>query len=277
MKKQPLIKFNSLRKIKISIMKTNIYILTCLFSLCFIHTISAQRIKGSGPIVKEELGLKNFHSININSSLDVQLRQGNTQSVVAEGHANIIERIKTDVKNGMWSIDLMKGNYSFKKLTVYITIPYLEQVKINGSGDVVASRFEVDDLDINIGGSGDVTFKSGIDIENDLNIHINGSGDVALKDVDVKSTTCTVSGSGDIHLSGYADAAQYRISGTGDVDAMSFKSEEVSVNINGSGDVKVHANRNLEVNVNGSGDVYYRGDANVKSKMNGSGDIHHQN
>jgi hypothetical protein len=258
-------------------MKPKIYILTCLLSLCFIHISSAQRIKGSGPIVKQELGLKNFHSINMNSSLDVQLTQGNSQSVVAEGNANIIERIKTNVKNGMWSIELMNGNYSFKKLTIYITIPNLEQVKINGSGDVEASRFEVDDLDIHIGGSGDVVFKTGVDIENDLNIHINGSGDVAMKDVNVKSTTCTVSGSGDIHLSGYTDAAQYRISGTGDVDAMSFKSEEVNVNINGSGDVKVHVNRSLDINVNGSGDVYYRGNANVKSKMNGSGDIHHQN
>jgi len=257
-------------------MKTRIYFLTCLLSICFIYESSAQRFKGSGPIVKQDIRLSNFHSININSSLDVQLKQGDKQSVVAEGNANIINRIKKNVSYGIWNIELEKGNYSFENLTIHITIPHLEKVKINGSGDVEAGQFNIKALSIQIGGSGDVMFKEGVEIENDLDIHINGSGDVTLKDVNAKSIKCNVSGSGDIQLSGNSQAAEYQISGTGDVKAMNFKSDNVKVNINGSGDVKVYALRSLNIDVNGSGDVYYRGDANVNSRLKGSGDIYKQ-
>ena len=251
--------------------------LALLFIMITVSQIDAQRFKGEGPIVKKTLNLNSFHSITINSSMDVKLKQGATQSVVAEGNSNIIERIKTEVSNGTWKADLMKGNYSFKKLIVHITIPNLEKLKISGSGDIMVDHFETDNLGIYINGSGDIAFNNGLHIDRELDIAVSGSGDIMVKDLNVQSTNCRISGSGDIHLTGKSENAQYRIAGTGDVDAMNLMTSNADININGSGDVHLHASNQLDVSVNGSGDVYYKGNANVKSSINGSGDIHRKN
>ena len=229
-----------------------------LFTLFAFTTISAQNwygngIKGKGPIIEKELNLAAFTGFKISNSANVVLTQGSTQKVVAKGQENIIDNLKMKVEDGIWKIAFKKGVRESKSFTIYITIPELKMIGVSGSGDVNTTN----------------TFKG----VGDLKLSVSGSGDLELA-VEAKTISTRLSGSGNLTLDGQTQDQQIRISGSGDLDAFDMNSRSCSVRVSGSGVAKVHASESLSARVSGSGDVYYKGSPEkVSSKVSGSGDI----
>lgn len=208
-------------------------------------------VKGEGPIVKKELSINEFHEIELHVSGDVELTYGATQKITVETHANLIELIETDVHNGNWEIEFEKSVCNYKQLTFYVTVPYIDEVSVSGSGSIYGmSQFKAENMKLNIAGSGDIK----MDISCD-NVEIN------------------ISGSGDIEVAGVAKEVEVNIAGSGDVKAENLRSENCEVSIAGSGDVKIDVHSTLDVSIAGSGDVHYSGSPKVKSSVMGSGDV----
>lgn len=206
--------------------------------------------KGKGEIIERTIDLDKFHSFSISSSADVELSRGK-QEVVVVGQSNIIDLLSTVVKNGKWDIDFEKNVCLSKGFTVRISIPELEKVSIDGSGNVVSkSSFSGDEMEVSI----------------------NGSGDVELE-LDVKNLDTSINGSGDVEIAGTCSVHEVTIAGSGDVDCQDMMSNSTRVKIMGSGDCKVHASDELNVKVMGSGDVYYRGNPDIETSIMGSGDV----
>ena len=85
---------------------------------------------------------------------DVFISYGPEQKVEVSGHSNIISRIKTEVHNGIWDMELENGNYGRYELTYYITLPTIEKITYSGSGNIrVDSPMEADYLDLSLMGS----------------------------------------------------------------------------------------------------------------------------
>jgi hypothetical protein len=99
-------------------------------------------------MVTETLVLNNFDGIDLDCSADIFVNQGPVQSVSVRGNTNIIANLKREVVNGVWKVDLLPGNYSFRELTITITIPDLNLLKIDGSGDITCDEFDVEKMDI---------------------------------------------------------------------------------------------------------------------------------
>ena len=104
-------------------------------------------------------------------------------------------------------------------------------------------------------------------------IAIAGSGDVRAPAVSTPKLALNISGSGDVHLGGRADALEVKIMGSGDVKAARLATQRATVSISGSGDATVWASEALRVSVAGSGDVAYYGDPNVQKSVAGSGSV----
>ena len=95
-----------------------------------------------------------------------------------------------------------------------------------------------------------------------------------LDQVEFKNLKASLAGSGDLHLRGRSDEADYSIAGSGDIRAADFVARRTKVNIAGSGDAQVHATESLQTSIAGSGDVVYHGKpASVKSNVVGSGEV----
>jgi hypothetical protein len=85
-----------------------------------------------------------------------------------------------------------------------------------------------------------------------------------------------ISGSGNIHLFGKQNAGELKvfISGSGNVKAIEFPSDNVDVKISGSGNCWVNATvKKLFVRLAGSGNVIYRGNPSIDSSVAGSGKV----
>jgi hypothetical protein len=134
---------------------------------------------------------------------------------------------------------------------VFITVKNLEDVTISGSGDMRGKdRFVADAFYAEISGSGDM------DLE-----------------VETGMLESKISGSGSIHLSGKAEDYTASISGSGQIKAFDVQAKTVSVKISGSGDCRVHATESLDAKISGSGDVYYKGRPRIDTKISGSGSL----
>ena len=95
-----------------------------------------------------------------------------------------------------------------------------------------------------------------------------------VKFVDVKELKTSISGSGDIELTGSTDIFDLSISGSGDIDAFRLAANNVEVSVSGSGDIDVTANKSIKARVSGSGDITYKGNPEkIDTKSSGSGDI----
>ena len=255
--------------------KNNQIIAILSFCLCIITLTSCDQdnVVANGPMVTENLSLNDFDGVELDCSADINITQGDVQSVSVRGNANIIANLEREVVNGVWKVDLRPGNYNYRDLTITITVPSLDLIKIDGSGDINVGDFETDKMDIKIDGSGDVEFYRGLDALDYVKVDIDGSGDVKIKDLQTDELDCAIDGSGDIALEGRSNDTFLKISGSGDIKAFNLNSNQVEVDLNSSGDVSVRAEQRLEVSISGNGDVYYKGQPTLTTRINGSGRV----
>ncbi|MGB5229076.1 MAG: head GIN domain-containing protein [Eudoraea sp.] len=237
-------------------------LITLGIALCIVAVTNAQwgkKIKGNGNIVTVERSTEEYDAIAVAGWFDVILVDGQEGKLSIKGEENLLEHIKTEVKEGKLVIKVKKGinlqPSSWKKDGgIYVTVPVesVNEVSLSGSGDIVGKKtISASEFSTNMSGSGDITL-----------------------DVESKTVSASMSGSGDINLSGTTEVFDVQISGSGDIEAYDLIADNVDARISGSADIKVTANKMLKARVSGSGDIHYRGDATkIDTKSSGSGDV----
>ncbi|WP_028978377.1 head GIN domain-containing protein [Sporocytophaga myxococcoides] len=209
--------------------------------------------KGSGDIASIERSLPQFNGVEINGSFDVHIKKDSVQKVVITADDNILPIIDTEVENGILEIEIDDDECLRKssKVDVYISIPSLRKVRLNGSGNVNGDgQFTGDEMDVSINGSG--------------NISLNFNGENLKSKID---------GSGNITLSGISYNSSHEINGSGRINAKNTESQKVNAKINGSGSISVNAIQTLKVNISGSGAVGYIGNPVTDVSVSGSGKV----
>lgn len=262
-----------------------------IFILLFTGSLQAQ-VRGNGVIKEQTRALSGFSAISSTGSVDIFVKQGNTYSVVVRADGNLLNDIKTQVKNNMLIISVTKNIWRAKVLEVHVTMKTLKKVTLSGSGDFYCkSPFTVEDFQliltdsgdaeanlnaknaqIRVKGSGDVDVTG---IHGTLDIEMSGSGDLEADRLQLETCSLKISGSGDAELKGRTVQLKAVVYGSGDVEAGKLTAVNANVNLNGSGDMSIHAIDKLEATVSGSGDFGYSGNPSVlKINTLGSGDIY---
>ena len=84
------------------------------------------------------------------------------------------------------------------------------------------------------------------------------------------SLDVTISGAGDVKLSGSSQTQKVRLSGAGDYNAQHLKTKYTDARVSGAGSAVVFASEEIEAYASGAGSVKYYGDPE-KQKTNASG------
>ena len=216
-----------------------------------------KKIKGNGNMTSIERSVGDYDRIGVSGFFDVDLVSGNEGEITLKGESNLLEHIKTEVKNGQLNIKVEKG-YNLRpsswKDGIHITVPVesIDGVSLSGSGDIVGkTKIKSDSFKTSMSGSGDITLE-----------------------VEANSVSTSMSGSGDIRLSGSTNSFDASVSGSGDISAFDLEADNVDATVSGSANIEVTANKMLKARVSGSGDIDYRGNPDkVDTKTSGSGDI----
>lgn len=208
-------------------------------------------IKGEGNIETRTLNLQPFSRVEANGDFKVYLTQGEVQQVEVKGEPNILDQLETSISNGTWEIEHRECVRQSKPVEVYITMPLVQSLYLNGSGLI----------------SSQSAFRA-----SELAVEVNGSGKVDVEVEAIKVIT-RVTGSGEVLLHGYAPLHSVMISGSGRAEAFDLQAENVTVNISGSGVAEVSASDALAAEISGSGIVYYQGNPSVTKTISGSGKV----
>ena len=204
--------------------------------LCLYGCNDESCVEGQGPRVPQVLELESFEGVNfafngagLATPGEVTIVQGDEQRVEVFGQENIIERLNTQVEEGVWRIDF-RGCVNNAD-TIYWAITLPEQRPL---------RF----------------------------VELSGLGNI-LAETTAGSLTSVLSGEGTVVLSGESTEHEVTLSGSGGMSAFELATEDTAVTLSGTGVVRVAASEQLNVNITGSGDVIYRGNPTVNTQGSG--------
>jgi hypothetical protein len=209
-------------------------------------------IDGNGNATNETRTMSPFHEVVCNGSFDVTVLPGTNYEVVVDAESNLIHYIRTSVAGGRLYLDTENNHCINNSIPVIITVytPVVDGLDLNGSGSIWASGLYVDNLYLNISGSG--------------NIEVNA---------DASHLDASISGSGSMDINGVCETSDLSVSGSGNIHAYGMMQDGCQATISGSGNIYVNVNQMLDGKISGSGNIYYKGNPMVYQDISGSGRI----
>ncbi|MDG1438354.1 MAG: DUF2807 domain-containing protein [Emcibacteraceae bacterium] len=206
--------------------------------------------------------ISGFESIELNTSSNVDVTIGNDYSVVLKGDIDRIEKMELERSGDTLEINskrrggffgFFSGGNDNGNLIIEITMPDIESMHINGSGNAEIKGVDNDELELQIHGSGDIYVWGKSE---EVAIEIHGSGDIEMDEVSGNNVDVEIHGSGNVEFeNGTCSRLDIKISGSGDVDAKDLICDEVNVEVEGSGNSSIYAKNLLTFDGEGSGSV----------------------
>ncbi len=205
---------------------------------------------GSGELVTESRAIGSFDRLAIDGPVDVVIRQGATRSLVITAEDNLIDLVRARSEGGTLSLDT---NGSFRTrigIRAVLTVPRIDAVAINASGDVQFDGWNARAIDLAIRGSGDIELGGEV---SDVRALIGGSGDIDLAPARLSYVDADIEGSGEIRMGSL---------------------RKLDATLNGSGMIEAGDVGELDAVLNGSGEIRYRSAKRIRRlERNGSGRI----
>lgn len=231
--------------------KFPLFILPVLITLVSCENSYWNCLRGNGSIEKETRELQEYSAVISEGEYDVFYVPDSSYYVILESDQNLLPYIRTRISGSTLIVDngtrkCLRSEYPIR---IYVHLPQIRSMTLTGSGLISAEAVYSDELSLSIEGSGKIDV-SGIDVQN-LSVLITGSGDVKLY--------------------GEADAADYTITGSGNIDAKNVLTDICLAEISGSGSIYCNAVSKLEAIISGSGSIYYLGSPSVSTLISGSG------
>jgi hypothetical protein len=170
-------------------------------------------IDGSGVIVKQARTVGAFHGVRIDSAGRLELSTAAEASVEVEADDNVVDRVHTELVDGILVVGLESGSYSDVTLVVRVAAPALGSVEITGAGRIEGTVGDVESLEVTIAGAGTVTLSGTAE---QATIRLTGAG--AFHGYDLLATDCTVrlTGAGLVEITA-SDTLDASVEGAGSI------------------------------------------------------------
>lgn len=247
--------------------------LLLLIALTSCNSLNDDCVKENGERETRTLNLNDFTAIEIRGAGELNITYSESKEYTLTTSTNIFEVMTYDIQGNTLIISNEDCIELDKDLVFDFKMPQFTGIIVKGSADVKFSGYDkIENLNIDISGSGSVKNAEDYEYINNLDITIDGSGDIELNTFS-KKIDINISGSGDVELDGVSDSLNIDIAGSGNIEAYNLETKICNINILGSGDTQVYVLDILNVKITGSGDVYYKGQPKITTDINGSGDI----
>lgn len=213
-------------------------------------------VAGSGVVRSETREVGEFQAISIDYPADINIRQGNAESVTIDAEDNLLPQLSTDVRNGTLHFENSERNWQTRvnpteKILVTITVVDLNEVRLPTAGQMLIQGLETDSLTVSV----------------------SGAGDVALTELSAQNLDFSLSGTGSINADGSTNNLQLRISGLGSFNSGDLQSQDANVQISGAGSATVWVEQSLDARISGAGSIEYYGNPNVTEQISGVGNV----
>ncbi len=242
--------------IKMGFISMSLILSALLVSGCGLTIAQPNVIQGLGNVVVEARSVSDFNRVSLSGSGEVVITQGEDESLTVEADDDLMQYIKTEVKNGTLTLGFTdearnKGVQPSEAIRFNLSVKEVVGIHIGGAGYIQAASLDTDRLEIVIGGAGDVNI-----------------GSLTAEELVVR-----IGGVGNAELTGQVVEQDIRIPGGGNYRAAQLESQTATVEVRGAGSVTLWATNTLDVQISGAGNVAYYGNPNVTKKIAGVGTI----
>jgi hypothetical protein len=173
-------------------------------------------LKGSGETARRSFDVGSFDAIRIEGVADVRIVWGEPCAVEVETDDNLLDLVEVEIRRGTLHLDLedhhgdVDTDLGFR---FTVTMPRLDELRIDGVGEVECEGMDQDAFALRIDGVGEVTMAGEV---GRLECEMNGVGDVDLRDLVAREARVRVDGVGDLtcHVTDDLDVA---VGGMGEV------------------------------------------------------------
>lgn len=221
-----------------------------IFALSLLN--SCVGVKGNGNVETTNRQVESFSGIQVSGAINVFVKLGEVQSVQLTADANLLPLIKTTVSGGELVIRTNKSVTTYEKLNVYIVIPRLKSVKLNGASTCSSQGLiKSDNLEIEVSGASEVN----MEVEcSDLELELSGASEITLK--------------------GTAENVEIEASGASDVKAYSLIAESADIDASGASDVKITVKNKIDAEASGASSISFKGNPQeVRQSNSGASSI----
>ncbi|HMJ67837.1 MAG TPA: PspC domain-containing protein [Cyclobacteriaceae bacterium] len=197
---------------------------------------------------RDDLGLRNFNSIDLEGAFDVTIEQGDDFAVEIDHTERTRDQYRIYVSGETLVVDYehdsrgfwKKRNWQDEVIRIQITMPQLREVEAGGGGKVRFRGFDEDEMLIELTGA--VVANAGVDARN----------------MKVKLT-----GASSLDLAGTGRWLQAEINGASTLSAYGYEVADADVEAHGASSAKVYVTDKLEISKGVASSVSHRGDPNV--------------
>ena len=216
---------------------------------------------------------RQVRAVELSGPIDLTLRYGAQPRLVVRGEQRLLANVETSQTGRVLHIGTRGIVLRHRQpIEVELTLPALDRVGVDGSGDTRVNGFSGEAIEVELNGSGSVDFNGRY---RQARAVVHGSGELTLDAGNGDSVAAELTGSGTISIAGAARSFDGASNGSGTLDAQRLRAEAVKVRQTGSGNASVTASATVAVAVSGSGDVDVYGDPPQRSiSRTGSGDVH---
>lgn len=210
-------------------------------------------------------------------SADIEYRTGKPGIKIKgpEDEVNLIQVKQKGTTLELSREDRDKNYRKFQGVQIELSLPELNSITLNGSGDVSAPSIVTTTFDLKLLGSGDIEIG---DVEaNTVKISCSGAGDVSIGKITTPQLQFFSQGAGDIEIGNVsATSVDATLQGAGDLTLKYVEATVVDILIQGANDAdlpKIDVTT-LRATVQGAGDLTVGGRAaNARLTVQGAGDI----
>lgn len=191
-----------------------------------------------------------FNEIDLCIDATVYVEQGDSQSISITASKETLAILITEVKENRLVISVPLANkwarnQNLGNIAILVVVPDISKLYVTGSGAIIGEK----ELRLPL-----------------ADLSINGSGKIRLANLISESVISTISGSGDIVITGSEQALELKtsITGTGNIRAGNFPVKNADIRISGSGMAIVDVQDKIEAKIIGAGSIRYYGDPEIK-------------
>lgn len=243
----------AIEKPQIIVTSTLIILLATIVLIMIMTGCVSERVEGNRDLVTLERASEPFREVVSTGSFSVKIIPSDVTRIEVKGESNVLPYLSTFSNGTALTLKFLNGYniHEHYPVEVILYTPFLEGIKLSGSGIVDCGSFRTDQIDLSISGSGSI------------------NGDFETEDMDA-----VISGSGSMNISGQAKNCRLSISGSGNINALDLYQETCIATISGSGNLTTAVSVSLDATITGSGSIFYNGNPVVNSRITGSGGVH---
>ncbi len=205
-----------------------------------------------GDPVKQDRSIQDFHALDVGGAFEVHLKQGSSESLVVEADADVVDKIITEVKDGVLKIYTEKGCCrNSGDMSIYLTFKELNSMEISGACDLE--------------NDGTLSFDK-------LKMEVSGASEIELK-MSLDKLDLELSGASEIEFEGNCNDVYMDASGASEIDAEDFEVAKMIIDASGASEIKVFVTGELLIDGSGATSIRYKGSPKLTADKSGATSI----